>query len=218
MAAFQLVLRASFKNVTGHILSVLNVLLRKEAAISDLASQSDEKLMELYQQGEYAAFEELYFRHSGRLYGYVRSRISKANDADDLLQFIFLKLHQSRFRYDSKVPFLPWIFTISHHAVIDHYRKNRSVTEDPEKITSRLEQMGLGNLGNDNEPPLWQEVLANLPINERELIELRFNEGLKFEEIAQRLGINESSARKRVSRTVGRLRALFLEKNKGDES
>ncbi len=173
--------------------------------------------MELYQQGQSIAFEELYHRHSGRLYGYLRSRLSSASEAEDLLQFIFLKLHQSRYSYDSKVPFLPWVFTISHHAVIDHYRRNRMIPEAQEKIVALLDKTAAFSK-NESSSPAWNEILDNLPKDQRELIELRFNEGLTFEEIAGRLGINEASARKRASRTVSRLRSLFFEKGKGEKS
>lgn len=55
-----------------------------------LIELSDEELMKRYQFGEFEAFEVLYNRHSGRVFGYLCKRTSREN-ASDLVQEVFLK-------------------------------------------------------------------------------------------------------------------------------
>lgn len=169
--------------------------------------------MTLYQQGEYAAFEELYFRHSNRVYAYLKSKVHLPGEAEDLLQQAFLRLHQHRNSYDATLPFLPWIFSISRNALVDHLRKHKATPMDQEKLISIADKHHHLEHGLDDEgAAMWREVMRLLPEEQRKLIQMRFEEGMSFEEIARLNGVNESSARKRLSRTIQSLRKIFIGK------
>lgn len=185
----------------------LPVITVREAAIAELSKKSDEELMSLYQQGEYGAFEELYFRHSGRVYGYLKNRISIPGEAEDLLQHTFLKLHQARDNYNGMLPFLPWLFSIARNLLIDHLRKHRAIPIESDKLMALAEKASQG--GNPEPVVSWEEVMKLLPDDQRQMMQMRFEEGLSFEDIARLSGVNETSARKRVSRTVQGLRTIF---------
>ena len=60
---------------------------------------TDEELMASYQEGSEEAFKELYSRHSGKVLGYLRSRTSSEQDAVDLFQEVFVKIHKSKHLY-----------------------------------------------------------------------------------------------------------------------
>lgn len=164
--------------------------------------------MELYQNGNYQAFQLLYERHGGRVYGYLKKRMSDAVEAEDLTQQAFLKLHQSRDRYDGRYPFLPWLFSIVRNLHIDYLKKHRAIPMDLDKFTLS------GDLGSTvRETPgvvlaLDKSVTALTPA-QRELINLRFQEGLSFEEISERIGIQSSTARKQVSRLIKKIRKVI---------
>ena len=53
----------------------------------------DEKLMELYKNGENMAFEVIYLRHKDRVYSYLDKRLSDKNIIEDIFQSIFVKFH-----------------------------------------------------------------------------------------------------------------------------
>lgn len=193
-----------------------DVIISEEDVIPDLASKTDEQLMVLYQQGEYAAFDELYFRHSGRVYAFLKSKVSRPGEAEDLLQQAFLKLHQHRSSYDATLPFLPWIFSITRNAVVDHLRKHKPTAMEQEKLISIADRRENSETGKKDESlPSWQEVMKLLPEEQQRLIQLRYEEGLSFEEIARLSGVNESSARKRLSRTIQGLRKMIVGKGVG---
>ena len=60
----------------------------------DLGSLSDEEIMELYQAGDFSAFETLYCRHAGRVFEYLKKKVS-VESAQDLLQEIFeYRIHE----------------------------------------------------------------------------------------------------------------------------
>lgn len=163
---------------------------------------TDEALMETYQKGEFRAFEELYRRHSGRVFGYLRAQLRGDREAEDIFQQVFLKLHHNRHRYDPSLPFLPWIFSIARNLMIDYLRK-------PKPIPVEAHQLEI-----ETEPELapsvsFSEVVSGLPLDQRKFLELRYSQGLSFEEISRKTGVNEPSARKRVSRAIATLRRRF---------
>lgn len=186
----------------------------EEDVIADFASQSDEQLMMLYRQGEYGAFEELYFRHSGRVYAYLRSKLTVPGEAEDLLQTSFMKLHQSRESFDATMPFLPWVFAITRNVLIDHIRKHKPVPIAPEKVTA-LADRKIQQESEVRGEADWEEIMKLLPEDQRNLLALRFEEGLSFDEIAKRCGGNETSVRKRVSRTIQGIRKILSGQRKG---
>lgn len=162
-------------------------------------STTDETLMILYQNGDPLAFEELYHRHAPKVFAYLTRRVPN-KEAEDLHQIVFLKVHQYRVKYDPTFPFLAWIFTITRNVLIDHFRKRPAPSSGIEVSTV---PDGLSS----QEPALdLNKMFATLPPEQRELLCLRFQEGLRFEEISARLGILAPALRKRVSRLVRAIR------------
>ena len=158
-----------------------------------------------YRNGDYAAFEALYRRHAGKVYAFLKSRTSRGEEASDLHQQVFFQLHKNRHRYDAGLPFLPWLYAIVRNLLIDFYRKKKAIAvpdEVLEKIPSPVSD------GSEKAMAL-EAALETLEPAQRELILMRFGEGLSFEEISERTGTTALTSRKRVSRILARLRSVF---------
>lgn len=162
---------------------------------------TDEALMQAYQQGNDRAFEVLYRRHSGRIYGYLKAKVRDRAFADDLVQATFLKVHSARGHYDSSFPFVPWLFTVCRSAMVDGLRTRRKARED-------LDQVAVENAVAQAQPVLPEDI-TELPYDQRTAIEMRYGQDLSFEEIAKRLETSPSNARQLVSRAVRKLRELM---------
>jgi RNA polymerase sigma-70 factor (ECF subfamily) len=170
---------------------------------------TDENLMRAYAAGDYSAFETLYRRHSGRVYVYLSRRMSSAEEADEVFQKAFLKLHQSRRKYNSAYPFTQWLFVIVKTTALDHFRKqNRQVStahlEDFwDVFPSDLSQV-------ESTQTLREEkassVLAVLPPEQKRAIEMRVVEEKSYREIALALQKTEQNVRQLVSRALRKLR------------
>ena len=161
--------------------------------------------MVAYQLGEEQAFTTLYRRHSGRVYGFIKSKTRDEATARDVLQSTFLKLHKSRSSYDRDFPFVPWLFTICRSEVLDAFKKGYRahetlVAETPEPTFQPTA----------SEAP--EVSLAALPSGQREAVEMRFEQEFSFEEIAQRLETSPANARQLVSRALRTLRGLYGKK------
>ena len=177
---------------------------------NDLKNLLDEELMNLYLQGDFAAFEVLYTRHSGRLYEYLKKKVTP-EIAQDLLQETFERLHKSRDKYNAQYPFLPWLFTISRNILLDFYKKAETkVSQASNSSQSLLESI----IVTSDEHPThdFSQALNILPQNQKRAIELRYLNEWSFEKISQEIKISEENVRQLVSRGIKKLRLSLLKK------
>lgn len=176
----------------------------------DLQTKSDEELMESYQMGVTAAFDILFYRHSGRVLGFLSKRLLKKKDAEDLLQEVFFKLHRSKHQYNATLPFLPWLFSITRSVFLDSAKKRNledSVdVDDLDRIPSKEEPFDQHHKGS------LTEVIGALPQTQQQAINLRVCDEETFEEIASRLSTTPQNARQLVSRGLKKMRAILGEK------
>jgi RNA polymerase sigma-70 factor (ECF subfamily) len=170
---------------------------------------TDEALMAAYRGGDFHAFQTLYEKHRGRVMGYLVLKLRDRNDAEDAFQTVFSKLHAGRSTYKDEIPFLPWLFTITRNVVIDHVRK-----KDTAKKYFHVSTEFLSHCADENKTasePIGSVIpeLASLTESQRQVLEMRFNDGLSFEDISQHMDITRSNARQIASRAVKALRKLF---------
>ncbi|MGK5087343.1 sigma-70 family RNA polymerase sigma factor [Bdellovibrionota bacterium FG-2] len=167
--------------------------------------ESDEKLMSAYQLGDVLAFETLYKRHSGKIYGYLQARIRDRGVVDDLFQATFLNLHRARSKYNAALPFLPWLFAVCRNALLDYTRRNKRSLERSDSdavdsaIDERMTQIESG----------LPEEAESLPLDQRQALEMRFRDELAFKDIAKHLDTSPANARQLVSRAVRKLQFLM---------
>lgn len=175
--------------------------------MKELFSKSDEELMQEYQQGNVLAFEEIYRRYSGKIYGFLRFKLRNQSMVDDIFQTTFMKLHHSRSTYDCKYQFKPWIFTICRNTMIDYFRKLQLENDLPQELEIQETSEGPEQTDFDKE-------LSELPENQRLAMEYRFYQDFSFEEIAEKLKTSPSNARQLISRGIKRLKNLVAIKTK----
>lgn len=159
--------------------------------------------MALYQAGDEMAFEILYNRHAGKVCGFLQRRTNQQN-AHELTQETFFKLHRARHQYSSKYPLLPWLFTIARNTLYDFERLGETKTSH--RSTSEIEAPP------DHSPDKSDGLsldLQKLPEAQRLAIELRYLKDWSFEKIAAELRTSPLNARQLISRGVKKLRSRF---------
>lgn len=161
--------------------------------------KDDQALMRLYQSGDADAFAELYRRHAGRVRSYLLKRTPSAQDADELLQLVFLKLHQARHSYDPRHLVVQWLYVIARHSLIDFYRKK----DRPPVLLDTQDETAA-----DGPEIPWNAVTGE----QRQALEWRYLDEMSYEEIAQKLEKTEATIRQSISRTIKKLRASVSSK------
>jgi len=177
--------------------------------------RTDEQLMAAYAAGDRTAFAELFERYAPLIGRVIRRGISRPEVARELVQETFLQVHRARADYDPSRPLRPWLTTVAMNVRRDYLRR---IQRRPEGALSDHAEM---EHAADDASPLAtveatrvREVVAQLPDNQRAVIELHWFEGLGFPEVADVLGVKPSAVKVRAHRAYKRLRDLLAEKKR----
>lgn len=179
----------------------------------------NEELMLAYQKGDSRAFEIIYQRLSGNIYGYLRKRLQRRELVDECFQMVFAKLHKSRSQYDPTYSVEQWLYVIAKSTVFDHFRKqNREVEIEFETPVEDLQPP------QDNNTPISPiSQIANeeakVPLNhlsaqQRKVVEWKVLDEISYEEIAKRLNQSEMNIRQIFSRSLKKLRLVAQKEGK----
>ena len=150
------------------------------------------------QDGNSEAFGQLYDAYMERIYRFVYFRVEDQQTAEDITSQVFLKAWSNLDRFQfSRTPYLAWLYTIAHNAVIDHYRTR--------KVTTALDDVQLSQPDHselvENEIDLTSEMksvktaLQALTDEQQKVLTLKFIEGMSNNEIARQLGKREGAIR-----------------------
>lgn len=166
----------------------------------DLFKLPAEELMLRYQshspEEAYAAFNELYNRYSQRVFNFLNKKTRNQGDSEDLLQKVFIKIHESKHLYKPRYKFEQWLFVIARSIALDHFRaqsRYKKRLEGIETFESTLQEVEL-------------EQLPQMNSDQLELLEMKFIDDLSYQEISRIVNKSEVSLRKTVSRLIGRLK------------
>lgn len=182
--------------------------------MKNLNENSDESLMIDFQNGSHEAFEVLYRRYKGMVYAYLKKRIRKNDDVDEVFQQVFLKLTASRLSYKSEFAFTQWLFAICKSILIDFYRKQSQSLSNSDADINSIEDESAPDLQLDKEFSLLSSELDEI---QRKTVEFKVYDELTYEEIALRLNISQSNARQILSRSLRKLRLVLSTRGGGLE-
>jgi RNA polymerase sigma-70 factor (ECF subfamily) len=175
---------------------------------------ADEELMLSYGGGDAGAFETLYRRHRGPLYRFLLRQLGDTATAEELFQDVWMRVIDSRGRYQVRAKFSSWVYTIAHNRLMDFYRANgRARFLDQEDSEEALD-----NLPADDPPPdvlvdnkraaeRLLVALAGLPEAQREAFLLQQEGDLSVEEIGAATGVSRETAKSRLRYALAKLRA-----------
>jgi RNA polymerase sigma-70 factor (ECF subfamily) len=141
---------------------------------------------------------------------FIRRRISDETAAEDLLQDVFLDIHQHIDTLRDVKKLESWIYQITRNAIIDYYRSRRATTtlEEPEAL-QLPEELPDEDIVTELLPSVRAMVLS-LPAIDRQALVLTEYQGLTQKELAERLGISVSGAKSRVQRAREKLKQQLL--------
>ena len=180
--------------------------------------QDTEALVRAAQEGNLAAFGQVYEAYYLRVYRYAAARVGQGAEAEDVAQEVFLKalssLHKFKF---TGPPFAAWLFRIAHNLIIDRARHVKAASAATSGPPADLDQ-ALGVAGNENveeqallslDMEALREALGKVTKLQRQVIELRFIAGLSLAETAGVMGRKENAVKALQHSALGALRRLL---------
>ena len=147
--------------------------------------------------------------HAGLL-AYVKSKVRSREDAEDILQNVFVKISSSIDKLDEDVKIKNWIFTVTRNTIIDYYRfrankKKLAFADELNDDIADVEEV-------DQTKGLDQcigSMIKLLPDEYRDIIVESEINGVKQKDLAEKYGIAYPSMRSRVQRGREKLKQLF---------
>jgi RNA polymerase sigma-70 factor (ECF subfamily) len=129
------------------------------------------------------------------LLAFVSSRVKNPQDAEDIVQDVFVKAQLKSYQLKEAEKFTAWMFTMTRNSIMDFYREKKKAIES-ERLTETEEY----NEFNDCVAACLTQLMSQLPSPYREALELAEKEHIPQKELAVRLGISYSGAKSRVQR------------------
>jgi RNA polymerase sigma-70 factor (ECF subfamily) len=162
-------------------------------------------------QRDRAAFDVLYRRYLERVYGYAFYQLRDHHDAEDATERTFLEALRAlpEFRHEGAT-FRAWLFRIAHNTIINarrsrFRRRTEPLPEGLERIAPNADPAGLVLEADESRRVL--RAVAELPDDRRQVVLLRFVDGLSSREIGQVMDRSEGAARVLLHRALRDLAA-----------
>jgi RNA polymerase sigma-70 factor (ECF subfamily) len=172
-----------------------------------LDSRSDEQLMSAYVAGDAAAFRVIFERYAPLLLRAMLRELHAREEAHDLVQQTFLQLHRARRDFDAAQKLKPWVFTIAMNLKREYFRRKKRRPESSLEAELGAEPaVAARGAAQVEARRALTKALAELPPDQREVIELHWFDELEFPEVAQVVGASVSAVKVRAHRGYVRLR------------
>jgi RNA polymerase sigma-70 factor, ECF subfamily len=170
-------------------------------------------------RGEPDALTAAISLYQHRLYRYLVRLVQDPAAAEDLFQQTWVQVIEKIGRYDARRSFEPWLFSVARHLAIDYLRRRTGESLDAEGGPATGLQPAapqpdpLEQLLDFERAAMIAACLAELPAIHREVLTLRFEEGMKLEEIGELCSVPLPTVKSRLVRALAGLRQLMAERS-----
>lgn len=164
--------------------------------------RSDRDLLLSVRDGDEGALSELIGRKTKPLLQLVQRMLGDVEEARDVVQVTFIKVWESRRKFDERWSPNTWIYRIASNLAIDQLRSRKSRERSHEPVRQHLRQVAgagshrdLARLQHSEIAGIFRELAAGLSEKQRMVFLLREIEGLSSQEVAEVVGCRESTVR-----------------------
>lgn len=169
----------------------------------------DSHLVSKLKDSDISAFNELYNRYHARIYHLALRFLPCAEDAEEIVQLVFVALWENRDKIIEDQPFDSYIFSIARHSIykalrkavyrqgyLEYLKQNHSQTAFVTEDLVMFHELDT----------VVQELIEKLPPKRREIIRMHRDEGLSYNEIAERLSITNSTINTQLTKAMSFIR------------
>lgn len=189
----------------------------------------ERKLVEEARRGDAAAFRELVKRYQRRAYAVALGMLHDPDDARDMVQEAFLRVHRSLDSYTGDAQFFTWMYRIVMNLCIDLLRKKRAEKVEFDDALANDEvddEAGIApkRLGFDPQRALADKelrgrihgALAKLTPAHRAVLIMREVDGLSYQEMADTVGVSIGTIMSRLFHARKKMQKLLMQYREGE--
>jgi RNA polymerase sigma factor (sigma-70 family) len=150
-----------------------------------LKLQGDEKLIAMARAGNPGAFETIVDRYQGRLLGFCRQMLSSTEDAEDVLQEVFVNAYRAMLADEREINLRPWLYRIARNRCLNYLRKPKADAQESMDMVPEVDAASTAEKVHNREE--FRQILSDvnkLPETQRAALLLREMDALSYEEIA----------------------------------
>jgi RNA polymerase sigma-70 factor, ECF subfamily len=158
-------------------------------------------------------FNEIWLKFSHPVKDFIRNQTHNSDVTDDILQEVFIKIHQNLHLLRDEERVAGWVFQIARNTVLNYFRTQKKNLENQEFHQRETEGESYFKENNLNEMVgIWlEEFKKDLDPKYQEALQLVDIEGITQVELANRLGISVSGAKSRVQRGREQLKQKLID-------
>ena len=176
----------------------------------------DDKLIDRLQRGDVDAFDIVYHRYAGKLFAFAVKYLKSKEEAEELVQSVFLKVWENQSQLKRESSFKSYIFTIAYNEICNLFRKRRyqrsfvediisGKPEDSTEIESQIEfRFALEQV---------KQIVAQLPEKQKAAFLKSRQEGKSTKEIAKELGLSRGTVDNYISESLKFVKTSLNDKN-----
>jgi RNA polymerase sigma-70 factor (ECF subfamily) len=171
---------------------------------------------------QHAQTTEIWSQMSQRLLSYIRGRVDKLHDAEDILQDVFVRIHAKLDEVRDTENVTAWIYQITRNVITDYYRERaasagalvRLAEQTDQRVPSAPDpavEADIERQASDEFAQCLEPMLSEVPEPYRQAVTLTEIEGMTQKDAAEKLGMSISSMKSRVQRGRGKLKDVILD-------
>jgi RNA polymerase sigma factor (sigma-70 family) len=161
-----------------------------------LKLQGDERLIAMARSGNAGAFETIVDRYQSRLLGFCRQMLHSTEDAEDVLQEVFVNAYRAMLADEREINLRPWLYRIARNRCLNHLRKPTADAQESMDMVPTVEAASTAEKVHNREE--FRQLLTDvgkLPETQRSALLLREMDALSYEEIAHAMDTSVPSVK-----------------------
>jgi RNA polymerase sigma-70 factor (ECF subfamily) len=194
------------------------VLLTAIGRVTHSGSQDEVELIRRIKARDEKALEQLYDLYKRLLYGMILSIVKKREEAEDVLQNVFLKIWNKAHTFDEeKGNVYSWVVTLTRNKAIDHIRSKDYKAQ--QQTSQGIDENTLAWMGTVHDPlettifsdraDLVRRALEELPESQSEVLKIAYYRGMTQPEISRYLGIPLGTVKTRMRQGMLKLKSIL---------
>lgn len=177
---------------------------------------TDIELVLKLQKGDVEAFDLVYEKYAGKLYGFTLKYLKSTNETEELVQSVFLKVWENHKTLRKESSFKSYLFTIAYNEICNTFRRRSHLQKfigeqliENSQITSETEEL----IDYNSIRERIEQIISKLPERQRTIFLKSREEGKSNREIAIELGLSSGTVDNYISESLKFIRSNLQDKN-----
>ncbi|MEL6922701.1 MAG: RNA polymerase sigma factor [Bacteroidota bacterium] len=196
--------------------------MQNELSKQSIKNMTDEEVIRAYLRSQQSAyFSLLYNRYANKVFSKCISLLKSEAMAQDATQEIFTRIFLNLARFNEKSKFSTWVYSITYNFCIDYIRRKKKeknlFSDEMENAPDIVEEVPDAELL-QIEVSRLKNVLENIPVGDKAILLMKYQDELSIREIAHSLDKSESAIKMKIKRAKHKAQRVYQELYSGAEA